>query len=90
MEASRLSAYWAASTREAISWFSDIRQDASQAADSKNALMARIQEALSNETGVNIDEEMSLLLDLEHSYQASARLITAVDDMLSALMAAVR
>jgi flagellar hook-associated protein 1 FlgK len=74
---------------ESISWFSDIRQDASQAADSKNALMTRIQEALSNETGVNIDEEMTLLLDLEHTYEASARLLKAVDDMLVALLSAV-
>ncbi len=52
--------------------------------------MLRTSAALSNETGVNIDEEMALLLDLEHSYQASARLISAVDDMLSTLLAAVQ
>lgn len=75
---------------EAISWFSDMRQDSARAAESKNALMARIQEALSNETGVNIDEEMTLLLDLEHTYEASARLIKAVDDMLTTLLNAVR
>jgi flagellar hook-associated protein 1 len=33
---------------------------------------------------------MSLLLELEHSYEASARLIRAVDEMLAALLAAVR
>ncbi len=74
---------------EAISWFSNIRQDASRAAESKNALMARTTEALSNLTGVNIDEEMTLLLDLEHTYEASARLMKAVDDMLLALLNAV-
>ncbi len=74
----------------AIGWLELSRKQASDAADVKSALMLRTTQALSNETGVNIDEEMSLLLDLEHSYQASARLITAVDDMLSALMAAVR
>ena len=47
---------------------------------------SRTAEALSNDTGVNVDQEMSLLLDLEHSYQASARLIKAVDDMLAALL----
>jgi flagellar hook-associated protein 1 FlgK len=52
--------------------------------------MLRTSEALSNETGVNIDEEMALLLDLEHSYEASARLIRAVDEMLSALLSAVQ
>ena len=50
----------------------------------------RTAEALSNATGVNVDMEMSLLLDLEHSYEASARLIKAVDDMLSSLLVAVR
>ena len=54
------------------------------------ALAVRTAEALSNDTGVNVDMEMSLLLDLEHSYQASARLINAVDDMLASLLAAVR
>jgi flagellar hook-associated protein 1 FlgK len=33
----------------------------------------------SNDTGVSLDEEMSLLLELEQSYKASARLISAVD-----------
>lgn len=74
----------------AISWLELSRQQATNAAEVKSALMLRTSEALSNETGVNIDEEMALLLDLEHSYQASARLISAVDDMLSTLMAAVQ
>ena len=74
----------------AISWLELSRQQATDASEVKSALMLRTGEALSNETGVNIDEEMALLLDLEHSYQASARLISAVDDMLSTLLAAVQ
>jgi flagellar hook-associated protein 1 FlgK len=73
----------------AISSFEAARKDASDAADNKNALMTRTAQALSNSTGVNIDEEMSMLLDLEHSYQASARMISTVDNMLSALMNAI-
>jgi flagellar hook-associated protein 1 FlgK len=75
---------------ESVGWFSALRQDASRATDNKSALMMRTSEALSNVTGVNIDEEMSLLLDLEHSYQASAKLVQTVDSMLAALLAAVR
>ena len=56
------------------------------AADTKEALAARTAEALSNDTGVNVDMEMSLLLDLEHTYQASARMMKTVDDMLDALL----
>ncbi|WP_353644822.1 flagellar hook-associated protein FlgK [Mesorhizobium sp. WSM2239] len=74
----------------AIGWFEGLRQEAFRAAESKEALAVRTAEALSNETGVNVDMEMSLLLDLEHSYEASARLIKAVDEMLAALLAAVR
>ncbi len=73
----------------AVSSFEAGRKDASDAADNKNALMTRTTQALSNSTGVNIDEEMSTLLDLEHSYQASARMINTVDSMLQALMDAV-
>ena len=74
----------------AIGWFDGMRKEASNAANSKEALAVRTAEALSNETGVNIDMEMSLLLDLEHSYEASSRLIRAVDEMLAALLDAVR
>lgn len=81
-----LSAY----STESISWISALRQDATRAAESKNTLMNFTGEVLSNETGVNIDEEMTLLLDLEHTYEASARLMRAVDDMLAALLQAVR
>lgn len=73
----------------AISWLEGQRQDASSAEQTRNALFARTQAALSNATGVNIDDEMARLLELEHSYQASARLISSVDEMLAALMAAV-
>lgn len=73
----------------AIGWFEGVRQGASTALESKEALSARIAEALSNETGVNIDSEMSLLLELENAYQATSRLLKAVDDMMAALLAAV-
>lgn len=71
-----------------VGWFEGARKDASTAAGNKEALAARTAEALSNATGVNVDSEMSLLLDLEHSYQASSRLIKAVDDMFNLLFAA--
>ncbi|CAN7597829.1 flagellar hook-associated protein FlgK [Mesorhizobium sp. LjNodule214] len=73
----------------AIGWFESVRQQASTTADAKEALATRTAEALSNDTGVNVDQEMSLLLDLEHTYQASARMMKTVDDMLSALLDAV-
>jgi flagellar hook-associated protein 1 FlgK len=73
-----------------IGWFDGMRKAAANAASAKEALAVRTAEALSNEAGVNVDMEMSLLLDLEHSYEASARLLRAVDEMLAALLDAVR
>jgi flagellar hook-associated protein 1 FlgK len=74
----------------AIGWFEAGRQAASNAAETKNAVMMRTSTALSNMTGVNIDEEMTLLLELEHTYAASAKLLQTVNDMLASLIAAVR
>lgn len=73
----------------AISWFDGTRQQAADSAETKEALAMRTAEALSNVTGVNADNETLLLLDLEHTYQASARLISVIDEMLKSLLAAV-
>ena len=72
-----------------IGWLQGMRQQASTAADAQEALAQRSSEALSNATGVNVDQEMSLMLDLEHTYQASARMMKTVDDMMTALLNAV-
>ncbi len=73
----------------AIGWFEGVRQQASTLADTKEALASRTAEALSNNTGVNVDTELSLMLDLEHTYQASARLLNIIDQMLATLLEAV-
>ncbi|MEZ5811889.1 MAG: flagellar hook-associated protein FlgK [Rhizobiaceae bacterium] len=75
---------------DSASWLEGYRSEASNAASSKEALHVRLNSALVAETGVNLDAEMSRLLDLEHTFEASARLIRAVDEMLQDLFAAVR
>jgi flagellar hook-associated protein 1 len=75
---------------QSIGWLDGYRSETSAASDAKEALSQRLSEKLSNATGVNIDEEMSQLVELEHSYEASARLIKVIDDMLASLLAAVR
>ena len=73
----------------AVGWLADVRQDVEADADYHNALKERTSQALSHRTGVNVDEEMTSLLELERSYQASARLMTAVDSMFASLLNAV-
>ena len=72
-----------------IGWFNGQRQNAASALETKEALSSRLSEALSNATGVNVDTELALLLDLENTYQATSRIIKAVDDMMATLFAAV-
>lgn len=45
---------------------------------------------LDNETGVNIDEEMTILIDLEAKFEAAATVIARIQEMFDQLLAAVR
>lgn len=71
-------------------WLSQQRKDADSAATYQSTLLSRATDALSNVAGVNGDDETALTLQLEHSYTASAKLLTVVDDLLKTLMDAVR
>ena len=69
-------------------WLQEARRSANDNADYADTLLQRSSDTLSKETGINIDEEMTALLELERSYQASTRLITTIDNMLKTLLAA--
>jgi flagellar hook-associated protein 1 FlgK len=71
-----------------VGWVEQLRSAATTAGDDKMALLGRTQEALLNVTAVSLDEELALLLDLEQSYKASAKLVAAVDEMIAALLQA--
>ena len=73
-----------------IGYLDSIRSTASRAAESDAALSERLSSMLSASTGVNLDEELSMLIELEQSYQASARIISTVDEMFAALFGAFR
>ncbi len=73
-----------------IGWLEATRADALVAAENREAIHIRTVEAYSNATGVNLDEEMSILLDLEQSYKASAQLLSTIDEMINTLLAAAR
>ena len=72
-----------------VSWLQEARKSAGADGDYRTALKDRASEALSKSTGVNLDEEMTLLLELERSYQASTKLVSTIDNMLGALLQAV-
>ena len=72
--------------KNSISWLEALRQSASAEADYRSTVAQRATSSLSQNTGVNLDEEMTNLLDLERTFQASSRLINTVNDMLTTLL----
>jgi flagellar hook-associated protein 1 len=71
-------------------WLGAQRQQADNATTYYDAVVAQTTQALSNATGVNLDDQMSQMLALENSYQASAKLLEAVNSMFDSLFAAIR
>ena len=80
----------AAYAQSSVSWLETSRQNATTAASDRQAVVSQTTTSLSNSTGVNLDDQLSTMLDLEHSYQASAQLITTVKSMYDALLSAVQ
>ncbi|WP_062014296.1 flagellar hook-associated protein FlgK [Aureimonas sp. AU4] len=72
-----------------LSWLQGARSDAMDKADYQKTLLDRTNETLSNATGINLDTELTKLLDLQRSYQASSKIITTVDAMMNALLTAI-
>lgn len=71
-----------------VSWLEQQNQATSSAATYQSSVVNAATTALSNATGVNLDSEMSNMLEVEHAYQASAQLMNSVDAMYSALIQA--
>ncbi len=71
-----------------VSWLQSQNQQASDASAYQNALATQATSALSNATGVNLDAEMTNMLSLENTYESSAKLLTTVNNMFSALLQA--
>ncbi len=72
-----------------VGWLEENRSTASGSLEYSLTVQERASTSLQQVTGVNLDYEMSLLLELEYSYQATARLLSTIDSMYAALLAAV-
>ena len=65
-------------------------KSANTASESNKASMQLLSERYQSQTGVNIDEEIAQLQQLQTSYQASARVMQVANAMFDALEAVVR
>ena len=72
-----------------VASFEGDRQNVSNQASNQQVINDRTQQALSDATGVNLDTEMANMLDLENSYQATAKLMSTVNTMMQSLLQVV-
>jgi flagellar hook-associated protein 1 FlgK len=73
-----------------VGWLEAARKEAVDTASYQTTLLGRASDALSHATGVNLDDEMTLLLELERSYQATSKLLVTIDDMIAGFIAGIR
>lgn len=69
-----------------IGWLEGQRSTATSAAENTSAALSRSSTAYSNETGVNLDEELTLMMDIEQSYKAGTKILNAVNEMLQSVL----
>ncbi len=73
-------------TTESISFVEAGRKAETSSATQQTTLRDSLVKSLRSETGVSLDDEMSKMLDLEHAYSASGKLISAIDNMFTSLL----
>jgi flagellar hook-associated protein 1 FlgK len=71
---------------DSIGWLEDQRSSATTAAENTSAALSRSSEVYSNQTGVNLDEELTLMMDIEQSYKAGTKILNAVNEMLQSVL----
>lgn len=72
-----------------VGWLQNVRASSDSESEYARSVMDRASSALENVAGVNIDEQITELLELQRSYQASTKLISTVDSMFSSLLQAI-
>ena len=70
-------------------WLEGERSARSSDLENSKVLNDRAVGAWQNRVGINVDDEMAKLIALQQSYQASSRLITAVNTMMDSLLRAI-
>ncbi len=61
-------------------------QSANSSQTTQQSLLTAIGNQRQSVSGVSLDEEMTNMITYQQAYQASARMMTAIDDMLQTLI----
>ena len=72
--------------RQVISQQGEAASSANNLKQGQDVVLNSLQQRFNDVSGVNVDQEMANLLSLQNSYAANARVMSAVKDMLDALI----
>jgi flagellar hook-associated protein FlgK len=72
--------------RKAIVDLAVEKQGAGRAVVIQSAITSQVNNSRESVSGVNLDEEMVNMVSYQHAYEAAARLLTAIDEMLDTLI----
>jgi len=61
-------------------------QEATRMVDNQNLLVAQLENRRQEVSGVSLDEEMTNMIKFQHAYNAAARTVTAMDEMLDVII----
>jgi flagellar hook-associated protein 1 FlgK len=75
---------------QVISQQSQAASAASNLQQGQDTVLNALQQRLNDQSGVNIDTEMSNLIALQSAYSANARVMTTVQQLLATLMQVVQ
>lgn len=76
--------------KESLSWTSNLVKSAYDDSEYKITMFNHSEQTLSNQTGVNKDDESALMLQLKMSFDASGKIIAAISKMMDDFLAAIR
>jgi flagellar hook-associated protein 1 FlgK len=63
-----------------------LSQEASQNYTNNNLLLSQLENHRQSVSGVSLDEEMTNMINYQHSFEAAARIISTVDEMMNTII----
>ena len=72
--------------RQALSQQGEAASAADNLKQGQDVVLSNLQQRFNEQAGVNIDQEMANLLNLQNAYAANARVLSTVADMLATLL----
>jgi flagellar hook-associated protein 1 FlgK len=81
---------FSAFAQQVISFQASASSSATSLNDGQQTVLSGVQDRYSDKAGVNIDTELTQLIQLQTAYSANARVLTAANDLLSTLFRTVQ